>query len=111
MSRNDAAGRSRSVLETVKDRAAAMATPGLDVALRSEVVATILQVGLRLEAYARRETERGLRRMWHRFNIPTASDVRRMTERVDIVDHQIHELSARLAAAPAPPTARRRPRR
>ena len=80
----------------------------LDGVLGSDTVTTTLDVALRAEAWLRSDLGRRRRRLWHSWNLPTASDVRRMTERVDIVDHQINELAIRLVDNAKPRTTRRR---
>jgi hypothetical protein len=64
----------------------------------SEVFADALAATTRLRRAYYRQVERTTRHAWHRWNLPAATDVRRLQEQVAVLQRQI----AALIAAQAP---------
>jgi polyhydroxyalkanoate synthesis regulator phasin len=60
---------------------------------RSGAFADVVAVGVRVERLARREVERRTRRVLHLANLPTATDVRRLTQQVTELQRQVRALS------------------
>ncbi|MCZ7528465.1 MAG: hypothetical protein M5U14_20100 [Acidimicrobiia bacterium] len=82
----------REVFDAIERRVG----PRLEQLVRTEGFADTLAFVTRLEARARRGTERRLSRYWHLWNLPAATDVRRLSERVALVERRVKELSDRL---------------
>jgi hypothetical protein len=65
----------------------------LDPFVRSEQFADVLTLVAQLQVETRRRTERLSRRLLHRLNLPTASDIRRLQEQLGGVERRIRDLS------------------
>jgi hypothetical protein len=66
-----------------------------EAAARSEAFGDALTIGLRLRRRAQREVERRTRRVLHLVNLPTATDVRRLSEQVAALRREVRELEER----------------
>jgi polyhydroxyalkanoate synthesis regulator phasin len=64
-------------------------------AARSDVFGDVLALTVRAERRLRRELERRTRRALHFANLPTASDVRRLSEQVAELRRELRELEER----------------
>jgi hypothetical protein len=64
----------------------------VEAAARSEAFGDTLTLALRLRGRARREVERQRRRALHLVNLPTATDVRRLSEQVGALRREVREL-------------------
>ena len=61
-------------------------------AARSDAFADALALGLRAQRRLQREIERRTRRVLHFANLPTATDVRRLSEQVAALRRELREL-------------------
>ena len=61
-------------------------------AVGSDLFADLVAVGVRSQRAARREVERRTRALLHAVNVPTATDVRRVSEQVAELQRQLREL-------------------
>ncbi|MBI5105136.1 MAG: hypothetical protein HZB46_09175 [Solirubrobacterales bacterium] len=77
-------------------------------AVQSQPFADGVALGLHLERLVRREVERGTRRWLHAVNLPTATDVRRLSQQVAELQRQVRALSHELDALETAPPPRRR---
>jgi polyhydroxyalkanoate synthesis regulator phasin len=66
-----------------------------EAAARSDAFGDALTTGLRLRRRAQREVERRTRRVLHLVNLPTATDVRRLSEQVAALRREVRELEER----------------
>jgi hypothetical protein len=66
-----------------------------EAAARSDAFGDALTLGLRLRRRAQREVERRTRRVLHLVNLPTATDVRRLSEQVAALRREVRELEER----------------
>jgi polyhydroxyalkanoate synthesis regulator phasin len=64
-------------------------------AARSDLFGDLLALGLRAERRLQRELERRTRRALHFANLPTATDVRRLSEQVAELRRELRELEER----------------
>ena len=67
----------------------------VEAGTRSDAFTDVVTVGWRLGRRAQREIERRTRRMLHMANLPTATDVRRLSEQVSAVQRELRELQDR----------------
>ena len=67
----------------------------VESAARSDAFGDALALGIRLERRLRREVERRTRRVLHFANLPTATDVRRLSEQVGALRRELRELEKR----------------
>jgi polyhydroxyalkanoate synthesis regulator phasin len=65
----------------------------VEAGTRSDAFLDALALGWRLRGRLQREAERQSRRALHMLNLPTASDVRRLSEQVGALQRQVRELS------------------
>jgi hypothetical protein len=78
---------------TVVDAVEARATPRVDGVLRSEAFARAISVGVRVEAGVKRKADRLLHRFWRTWNLPSATDISRMSNRISRLERQIADLA------------------
>jgi CRISPR/Cas system Type II protein with McrA/HNH and RuvC-like nuclease domain len=64
-------------------------------ATRSDTFGDALALGLRLQRRVQRGVERRSRRLLHLANLPTATDVRRLSEDVSALRREVRELEER----------------
>ena len=65
----------------------------IESSARSDLFLDALAVGWRLRERVQREAERQTRRALHLLNLPTASDVRRLSELVGALQREVRDLS------------------
>jgi hypothetical protein len=82
----------RQVFDAVDRRIA----PPIEAGTRSDVFGDAFTVAFRLRRRVQREVERRSRRALHLVNLPTATDVRRLSEQVAALQRQVRELSREL---------------
>jgi polyhydroxyalkanoate synthesis regulator phasin len=67
----------------------------VEAGTRSDVFADVVTVGWRIGRRAQQEIERRTRRALHMANLPTATDVRRLSEQVSALQREMRELQDR----------------
>jgi hypothetical protein len=67
----------------------------VEAGTRSDAFADALTVGWRLSRRMQREVERRTRHVLHLANLPTATDVRRLSEQVSALQRELRELQDR----------------
>ena len=70
--------------------------PGLESAVRSEGFADVATVAMRLRSDAARSAERAMRRALHLWNLPSGSDIKRLSEQVASVERRVRDLAKRV---------------
>ncbi len=71
-------------------------TPPADALVRTNLFADAVAVATRLEIQLRRRVERKSTWLLHTWNLPTASDVRRILAQLAAVEARVRDLSERL---------------
>jgi hypothetical protein len=61
-------------------------------AVQTDLFADVVALGVRAQRRAQREVERRTRRVLHMVNVPTATDVRRVSEQLADLQRQVREL-------------------
>jgi polyhydroxyalkanoate synthesis regulator phasin len=67
----------------------------VETAARSDAFGDVLTIAWRLRARAQREVEKRTRRALHLVNLPTATDVRRLSEQVAALRREVRDLEDR----------------
>ena len=67
----------------------------VEAGARSDAFADVLTVGWRISRRMQQEIERRSRRVLHMANLPTATDVRRLSEQVSALQRELRELQDR----------------
>jgi hypothetical protein len=67
----------------------------VEAGARSDAFGDLVTVSWRLTRRLQREAERRTRRLLHLMNLPTASDVRRLSEQVSALQRQLREADER----------------
>jgi len=67
----------------------------VEAGARSDAFTDVLTVGWRISRRAQQEIERRTRRVLHMANLPTATDVRRLSEQVSALQRELRELQDR----------------
>lgn len=67
----------------------------VEAGARSDAFTDVVTVGWRLGRRMQREVERRTRHVLHMANLPTATDVRRLSEQVSALRREIRELEDR----------------
>ena len=67
----------------------------IEAATRSDAFGDALTVAWRLQRRAQREAEKRTRRVLHLVNLPTATDVRRLSEQVAALRREVRGLQER----------------
>lgn len=70
--------------------------PRLEEMVRTEQFADIASTLARIQADVQRRAERSLRQTWHFWNLPTGSDVKRMSEQIASLERRVRDLSKQL---------------
>ena len=73
----------------------------VEEAVRTELFADVVALAIRARRRAQREVERRTRAVLHAVNVPTATDVRRVSEQLADLQRQVRELE-RVEPRPAP---------
>ncbi len=81
------------------DRVDRIVTPRADAIVRTNAFADAIAAVIRLESQARRRVERQTSRVWHLWNLPTATDVKRVRSQLSAVEARLRDLSERLEEA------------
>jgi hypothetical protein len=76
-----------------------MISPRADAFVRTNLFADAVAAMIRLETQVRRRAERQTSRVWHLYNLPTATDVRRVRSQLSAVEARLRDLSERLEEA------------
>jgi hypothetical protein len=67
----------------------------VEAGAHSDLFGDLVALNWRLARRAQREVERRTRRLLHAVNLPTATDVRRLSEQVAAVQRELRELENR----------------
>jgi hypothetical protein len=67
----------------------------VEAGARSDAFTDVVAVGWRLGRRVQREVERRTRHVLHLANLPTATDVRRLSEQVSALQRELRELQDR----------------
>ena len=81
--------------------------PPAERAVQTDLFADAVALALRGRRRVQREVERQSRRALHLVNIPTATDIKRVSEQLAALQRQTRALEHRLEQAAAPQPARR----
>ncbi len=68
----------------------------LEAAVRTDVFADVVTLAFAVRRRAGREVERQSRRALHRVNLPAASDLRRISQQLAVLERQMRSLSHEL---------------
>jgi CRISPR/Cas system Type II protein with McrA/HNH and RuvC-like nuclease domain len=71
-------------------------SPRADAFVRTSLFADGVAAMIRLEAQVRRRAERQTSRLWHMWNLPTATDIRRVRSQLASVEARLRDLSERV---------------
>jgi hypothetical protein len=82
--------------------------PPAERAVQTDLFADTVALALKGRRRVQREIERQSRRALHLVNIPTATDVKRVSEQLAALQRQTRALEHHLAEQQSPPTAQRR---
>ena len=96
----------RQAFDAVEGRIA----PPAERAVQTDLFADAVALAFRGRRRIQREIERQSRRALHLVNIPTATDVKRVSEQLAALQRQTRALEHRLAQEQSPPPAARRSR-
>jgi hypothetical protein len=78
------------------DRLDRTVSPRADAVVRTNVFADSVAAMIRLEAQVRRRLEHQSARIWHLYNLPTATDIRRMRGQLASMEARLRDVSERL---------------
>jgi polyhydroxyalkanoate synthesis regulator phasin len=67
----------------------------VEIGAHSDVVGDLIALNVRVARRAQKEVERRTRRVLHLANLPTATDVRRLSEQVAALQRELRELEDR----------------
>jgi hypothetical protein len=81
----------RQAFDAVEQRAAGP----VEGAAHSDLFGDLVTLNVRLARRAQQEVERRTRRVLHMVNLPTATDVRRLSEQVASLQRDVRELDQR----------------
>ena len=81
----------RQAFDAVEGRVAGPVETGA----HSDVVGDLIALNVRVARRAQQEVERRTRRVLHMANLPTATDVRRLSEQVAALQRELRELEDR----------------
>jgi hypothetical protein len=87
---------SRPPWRVVVDRLDRTVSPRADTLVRTNLFADSVAAFIRLEAQVRRRLEHQSARIWHLYNLPTATDIRRMRGQLASVEARLRDVSERL---------------
>jgi hypothetical protein len=74
-------------------------TPQANAFVRTSLFANMLAASTRLEVQLRRRVERQSTWLWHFWNLPTASDIRRVRAQLSALEGRMRDISERLEDA------------
>ena len=75
--------------------------------MRTEAFADVIGLMSRMRYLSLKRVERLLRRQWHLWNLPAATDVRRLSEQVASLERQVRDLTRELEDRSRPARASR----
>jgi hypothetical protein len=81
------------------DRLDRIVTPRADAIVRTNTFADAIAAVIRLESQARRRVERQTAKVWHLWNLPTATDVKRVRSQLSALEARLRDISERLEEA------------
>jgi hypothetical protein len=91
----------RPAWKAAVDKVDRTVTPRADKVVRTNAFADAVAAMIRLESQIRRRFERHTSRVWHLWNLPTATDVRRLRSQLSAVEARLRDVSERLEEAEA----------
>jgi hypothetical protein len=71
-------------------------SPQLEQFVRTDQFADMAAVVARIQGQLQKRAERAMRQAWHFWNLPTGSDVKRVSEQLASLERRVRELSKRL---------------
>jgi hypothetical protein len=87
---------SRPTWRVMVDRLDRTVSPRADAVVRTNLFADSVAAMIRLEAQVRRRLEHQSARVWHLYNLPTATDIRRMRGQLASMEARLRDVSERL---------------
>jgi hypothetical protein len=92
-------------------------SPQLEQFVRTDQFADLAAVVARMQSDMQRRAERAMRQAWHFWNLPTGSDVKRVSEQLASLERRVRDLAKQLddqggftnGKSPQPDGARRAP--
>jgi hypothetical protein len=78
---------------TVINRIDGVVTPPANAFVRTNLFADLIAATTRLESQLRRRLERQTARVWHLWNLPTASDQRRISAQLAVIEARLRDLA------------------
>lgn len=82
--------------------------PASEQLVRTEAFADVIGLVTRMRYVSLKRVERMLRQQWHLWNLPAATDVRRLSEQVASLERQVRDLTRELEDRDRPARAGRR---
>jgi hypothetical protein len=71
-------------------------SPQLEQFVRTDQFADMAAVVARVQGQLQKRAERAMRQAWHFWNLPTGSDVKRVSEQVASLERRVRDLSKQL---------------
>jgi uncharacterized NAD-dependent epimerase/dehydratase family protein len=87
---------------TVFNSVEAGATPKVEALVRSEGFARLVSAAVSVESAVQKQVRQYMSRYWHVFNLPAASDLTRLSQRIARLERNVAELVE--ASKQRPPT-------
>jgi len=87
---------SRPLWRMAVDSADRVLGPASEQLVRTEAFADVIGLVSRMRYLSLKRTERMLRQQWHLWNLPAATDVRRLSEQVASLERQVRDLTREL---------------
>jgi hypothetical protein len=98
---------SRPLWRVAVDSADRVLGPASEQLVRTEAFADVMGLMSRMRYLSVKRVERLLRRQWHLWNLPAATDVRRLSEQVGSLERQVRDLTRELEDRSPPARANR----
>lgn len=73
-----------------------LVTPRANAFVRTSVFADLIAAMTRLEVQMRRQIERNTARIWNLWNLPTASEQRRIRAQLTVIEARLRDLAQQL---------------
>src|SRR5687768_16254949 len=93
---------SRPLWRVAVDSADRVLGPASEQLVRTEAFADVIGLISRMRYLSLKRVERMLRRQLHLWNLPAATDVRRLSEQVASLERQVRDLTRELEDRPRP---------
>src|ERR1700722_2092816 len=90
---------SRPTWRVLVDRLDRTVSPRADTLVRTNMFADSVAAMIRLEAQIRRRLEHQSARIWHLYNLPPATDIRRMRGQLASMEARLRDVSERIEEA------------